>query len=130
MEKKLFISICIEFDLHRSGLTKRIFIYFMDPIVKIGTQGQLRATAALLKFCKDHKHTAFYVAKLQDCLVALEEKDRNKVIEVLGLFKMAGMGSYSDWYPEVICEHEDEEYVETVWWALNANWRQCLSAIE
>lgn len=39
------------------------------------------------------------------------------------------MGSYMDWYPDVICEHEDAEYVETVWWALTLNWKQSLSAI-
>jgi hypothetical protein len=98
--------------------------------MNIGTSGQLRATSALLKFCRDHKHTSFYVEKLQCCLVALRDKDRNSVLEVVNLFKKGGMGSYLDWYPQVICEHEDEEYVETVWWALDANWRQELSTIE
>ncbi|EON11552.1 hypothetical protein C266_21964 [Pandoraea sp. SD6-2] len=97
--------------------------------MKMGTPGQLRATTALLKFCRDHGHTAHFVGKLQDCLVALEEQDSNTVLEILNLFKMAGMGSYLDWYPKVICEHEDEEYVETVWWSLDANWKQSLSTI-
>lgn len=98
--------------------------------MNIGTLGQLRATSALLKFCRDHNHTSFYVTKLECCLVALRENDRNSVLEVLNLFKQGGMGSYLDWYPQVISEHEDEEYVETVWWALNANWREALSTIE
>lgn len=92
--------------------------------MKLGTQGQLRATRALLKFCRDHEHTAFFVGRLQDCLVALEEQDSNTVHEILNLFSRSGMGSYSDWYPKVICEHEDEEYVETVWWSLVANWKR------
>jgi hypothetical protein len=98
--------------------------------MNIGTLAQIRATAALLKFCRDHKHTEFYIGKLQYCLEALKEQDSKQVLDVINLFKMGGMGSYLDWYPEVISEHEDEEYVETVWWALNANWRQALAIIE
>lgn len=96
----------------------------------IGTEGQLRATRALLKFCRDHKHTPFFVEKLEECLVALESENTNSVLEIASLFKRAGMGSYLDWYPEVISGNEDPEYVETVWWALNANWHQSLSSIK
>lgn len=102
----------------------------MGYVATIGTAGQLRATRALLKFCRDHKHTPFFVGKLEECLTALEARDSAKVIEISALFRRAGMGSYQDWYPEVISENEDPEYVETIWWALNANWHQALSVIK
>ena len=95
----------------------------------IGTPGQLRATKALLKFCRDHRHAAFFIERLEACLVALQAKDKDVVLDVLQQFRRAGMGSYMDWYPDVICEHEDAEYVETVWWALTLNWNQSLSKI-
>lgn len=101
----------------------------MMPTSTIGTPGQLRATRALVKFCLDHRHTAFFVERLQTCLVALQNKDKEAVLDVLNLLSRAGMGSFMDWYPDVICEHEDAEYVETVWWALVSNWRQALARI-
>ncbi len=104
--------------------------YFMTSTSTIGTAGQLRATRALLKFCSDHKHTAFFVGKLEECLAAIEERNQEAVSEILALFKGAGMGSYLDWYPDVICEHEEQEYVETVWWSLTANWQKSLSTIK
>ncbi len=102
----------------------------MTSTQPIGTPGQLRATRALLKFCRDHKHTPFFVAKLEECLAALEKKDKATVLNIVALFSRAGMGSYMDWYPEVINESEDDEYVETVWWSLTSNWKAALSSIK
>lgn len=101
----------------------------MGNISTIGTAGQLRATRALMKFCRDHRHNPLFVEKLGDCLAALESKDKERVMNIMELFKHAGSGSYLDWRPEVTADNEDPEYVETVWWALNANWHHALSVI-
>ncbi len=35
---------------------------------------------------------------------------------------LVGNGCFNDWYPPVVFEHEDHEYVATVFGALVSNW--------
>jgi len=91
-----------------------------------GNLSQIRATKALLKFCRDHNHTPFFIAKLEECVCALENKDKDSVFAIVDLLSRAGMGSYLDWYPDVINANEDPEYVESVWWSLDASWKKAI----
>jgi hypothetical protein len=90
-------------------------------------QNALNATRLLQKFCKDHHHSDFFISKLGECATAIEGKDLAKVREINLLCSRGGMGSYLDWYPNVICDHEDADYVTKVWYLIDDNWRKALS---
>lgn len=91
-----------------------------------GNQGALRATKALLKFTRDHGHAPFWVTQLEEALTAVEAEDAGTLKINYELFSRAGMGSYLDWYPTPIEPYENDEYAETIWWALFANWKETL----
>lgn len=88
-----------------------------------GTPGQIKATSALLKFCREHNHTPFWIAQLEKCLAYLEKNEEQNFFQVYQSFKHAGMGCFTDWYPPVLFEHENDDYLETLFWALTAHWR-------
>jgi hypothetical protein len=92
-------------------------------------KAQIKATRALLKFCQEHRHAPFWVQSLSDCLAALEQRDDARIVEVLERFNRSGMGSYLDWYPEVVFPNEDEDYVEVVWFGLNGYWREMMRPV-
>ena len=98
----------------------------MNSSAVASVAGQVRATYALLKFCRDHGHGQFFVGKLEECLEAIKANDRTRVIDIAKLFRRGGMGSFIDWYPSVISPLEEPEYLETIWWALTANWQEAL----
>ena len=87
-----------------------------------GTIGQIKATRALLKFCREHDHAAFWIGQLEKCLHHLERGERDDFFRVYESFKRAGMGCFMDWYPPVVFDNENDEYLETLFWALDAHW--------
>ena len=101
----------------------------MQTLKHIGTPGQIRATEALLKFCRDHGHTSGWIVQLEEVVVALREKDVLRLRQKVELFRRAGMGSFHDWFPPAIAPYETEDYAETVWWALYAHWREALKPV-
>jgi hypothetical protein len=100
-----------------------------DP-VKVGTPGQIKATRALLKFCREHHHAPYWIKSLEECLAALEEKKGEEARNIRERFARAGMGSYLDWYPDVVFPHEDYDYVEAVWHGLDGYWREMMRPFE
>lgn len=92
----------------------------------VGTPGQIKATSALLKFCQEHRHTPFWVQTLGECLDALKRKDRAAVEKACHLLTHGGMGSFLDWFPDVVFPNEDEHYVQAVWEGLNCYWYQMM----
>ena len=102
----------------------------MKSTVKVGTIGQISATKALLKFCREHRHTRYWIESFEACLLALEEKREDDVREIRSRFSKGGMGSYLDWCPEVVFPNEDSEYVEIVWRGLDNYWREFMRPFE
>ena len=87
-----------------------------------GTKGQINATSTLLKFCEEHGHAPNWISKLKELLILLQNGSRDEFLEKYENFKRAGMGSFIDWFPQKIYEHETDEYIETIWWALVGHW--------
>jgi len=96
----------------------------------IGTKGQLRSTRAMIKFCKAHQAPSGWVSKLEQIYQALDEKDLENLKTTYSLFRRGGMGSFLDWYPEPTIGTEDEEYAETMLWALSSYWHETMKPIE
>jgi hypothetical protein len=93
---------------------------------KVVTPGRIKVTRALLTFCRHHHHSQTYVARLEACLDALEKRDLARVSEHVRSLSHAGMGSFMDWVPPVAFEHEDQDYVESVWNALLGHWLESM----
>jgi hypothetical protein len=100
----------------------------MKPM--FGTPGQIKATKTLLKFCREHDHTPFWISQLEKCLKHLEENDQQNFFQAFKPFTHAGMGCFTDWYPPRVFAHEDDEYLETLFWALVDHWRANVSLAE
>lgn len=88
--------------------------------------GNIKATAALLKFCREHDCPPFFVGQLSECLDALHKKDIKRVEELVKMLGHAGMGSFLDWGPSVKFENEDPDYVDQIWNALVGHWLQIM----
>ena len=93
---------------------------------KVVTPGRIKVTKALLTFCRTHDLPPAYVKELELCLVALQEKDIERITKQTNLLSHAGMGSFLDWAPPVKYEHEDAEYVDAVWNALVGHWLEIM----
>ena len=96
----------------------------------IGTPGQKKATRAMIKFCRDHQAPSNWIARLEELHEALDRKNLKELKEMYSIFRGGGMGSFIDWYPEVAHEGEDEDYVETIQWALSSYWHEIMRPIE
>jgi hypothetical protein len=81
---------------------------------------EARITRALLKFCVDHRGDAS-LGPVRDCLQALENGDVHKAIESYDRLHFGSYG-FDDWFPPVVFEHEDGDYVWTVFQSLTAMW--------
>ena len=88
------------------------------------TPGQINATYALLKFCREHNHSGNWIECTSECLTSLETGDEDNVRRCVHLMWHAGMGSFMDWYPEVAHPHEDQRYVDATWNALLGYWME------
>jgi hypothetical protein len=88
--------------------------------------GNIKVTTALLKFCREHDCPPFYVERLSECLVAMNEKNISRIEELARVLGHAGMGSFLDWVPTAKFENEDPEYVDAIWNALVGHWLETM----
>lgn len=89
--------------------------------------GEIKVTSALLKFCRQHGHSPFWIEQLELCLTALKQRDLERTTELVTMLSTAGMCSFLDWFPRVSFEHEDDEYVDAIWNALLGQWLETMS---
>jgi hypothetical protein len=83
---------------------------------------QRRATAALLKFCQDHRYDGPWLSDLRVCLASLQRGDTAAAFRSFHKVPLGGNGCFNDWWPPVVFEHEDQDYVWTVFEALTGHW--------
>lgn len=88
---------------------------------------QLPAARALLKFCVDHKYGSRHLADIRQCIAALEARDMDAAVKAFESVPLGGNGCFNDWYPPAVFEHEDRDYVSTVFEALVSNWSLMMS---
>ncbi len=84
----------------------------------IGLFTMISATRALLKFHHDHQGAEGATKQLQAYLNALEEDDFQAALKLFHAIPLGRMGCIDDWFPPVVYEHENEEYVDAVFRAL------------
>jgi hypothetical protein len=84
----------------------------------------IRMSRALVKFCRDHRNGA--VGHLQGILDALEKDDFKTAS---ARFRSLSTGPYrcDDWFPPVVFEHEDEDYVWSVFESLVERWHRLMT---
>jgi hypothetical protein len=90
-----------------------------------------RATRALLKFCVDHQRgpdTGTGIVAIQECLHALENGDVQAAVKHYRSIHFGPYG-FDDWFPPVVFEHEDGEYVWTVFQGLCGNWARLMELL-
>jgi hypothetical protein len=81
------------------------------------SEDMLRSARALLKFSREHGYSCGGLAPLQSCIAALESGDFSSAIKEFERMPF-GKGSFDDWFPPVVYEHEDGDYVWAVFEAL------------
>ena len=82
----------------------------------------LRETRAILKFCRDHQYPERGLEHIKACEAALESGDFRSAIKHFEALPLGGMGCFNDWFPPVVFEHENDDYVWTVFMALLERW--------
>ncbi len=87
---------------------------------------QKRATRALLKFCGQHGYQNLWLKDIRECLSALEAKNVYSAVEHFQAVPLGGNGCFNDWWPPVVFDHEDEDYVWAVFEALVAEWSRLM----
>ena len=90
---------------------------------------QTRATRAILKSCIDHGHPGqVHLDHIRECLRALELGD---VLGAVKNYRSIHFGPYGfgDWFPPVVCDHEDEGYVLEVFEALCERWHRLMELL-
>jgi hypothetical protein len=88
----------------------------------------IRANTALLKFCRDHNAPESGLVEVQSCLGALQQQDIGLAMRHFRAVPLGGMGSFGDWFPPVVFQHEDPDYVWTVFEALTERWYRLMTS--
>ena len=88
---------------------------------------QRSATYALLKFCQERNRQCKWVRVIQHCFDELERGDVEKAFRHFRKVPLGGMGCFNDWYPPVIFDHEDKDYVHDVFDALCERWSRLMA---
>ena len=83
---------------------------------------QIKATRALIKFCVDHKYNTTWLNDLNACLTSLEQNEMKTAYDIYAKIPLGGNGCFNDWFPNVVFEHENREYVSSVFEALTDRW--------
>ena len=81
---------------------------------------QLRATKALVTFCELHGRED--IGLIRECQSALEDGNIRKAVAAYKQVPLGGNGCFNDWWPPVVFDHEDNDYVWAVFEALVAHW--------
>ena len=90
-----------------------------------------RVTRALLKFCVDHQRDediGIGIGPIQDCLHALENGDVHAAVKHYSRIRFGPYG-FDDWFPPVVFEHEDGDYVWTVFEGLCGGWTRSMEPL-
>jgi hypothetical protein len=88
----------------------------------------LRAGRAVLKFRREHRFPESGLSDLAASVAALESDDFAGAARHFRRIPFGGMGTFNDWWPPVVYEHEDEDYVWTVSEALDERWLRLMTA--
>ena len=95
----------------------------MMEFTAIHVSGQIQATEALLKFCKDHGDgRTVPLGHIRKCLKCLKKEKIEKAYSEFETVPFGGMGCFNDWWPQQLLPHETEQYASTVFEALCVNW--------
>jgi len=98
-----------------------------DSQSAVDLQKLSKATDTLLKFCIDHKmDSGKYIESIKKCLISLQEKDIKTAVDHFLEVPLGGNGCFNDWWPPVVYEHENSEYVYGVFIALTAYWSRLM----
>src|SRR5213075_3218839 len=83
----------------------------------------LQSTKALSKFVREHE--GVQSPFLNDIVTHLEAGDLQKAYK---RFKTAHFGAYgfNDWFPPVVFDHEDADYVQAVFESLTERWARLM----
>ena len=93
------------------------------PYSSVHVISQLRATNALLKFCREHGRSRdMYINSIKLCAESLEAKKIKEAVNCYLEVPLGGNGCFNDWWPPVVYENETGEYVCAVFEALTSNW--------
>ena len=88
----------------------------------VGREDLLRATRALLKFRREHGYPEAGLIHVVACVAALEAEDFRRAVQHFRALPLGGMGTFNDWVPDVVHDHEDVDYVSAVSDALLERW--------
>lgn len=88
----------------------------------VSHDGLLRVTRALLKFCRDHRYPESGLSAIQACEAALSADDFSTAVKHFETVRLGGMGCFNDWFPPIVFEHEDIDYVWVLFDALLERW--------
>ena len=95
------------------------------PLPKQYLPAQLRATSQLVTFINDHNGAA--PEEILLCLSALESDDIDKAVKYAKKVKPFGMGSLTDWVPDIVSEKETDSGVEAELDRLVRSWCDLMS---
>ncbi|MFC1757480.1 hypothetical protein ACFL2H_01765 [Planctomycetota bacterium] len=85
---------------------------------------QLRATKSRVKFCEQHERPN--VGGVRNCMEALERGDMRAAVDAYNSVPLGGNGCFNDWFPPVVYDHEDGDYVWAVSDALTERWSRLM----
>jgi hypothetical protein len=85
---------------------------------------------SLLRFCEEHGYSDAGLADLRTCTKALTVGDRDAALAAFRQIPLGGMGTFGDWLPGRVFEHETDEYAKCIFDALLARWSYLMRALE
>lgn len=95
----------------------------------VGNRALIASTRALLIFCRSHgRAEGLYIDAIGKCLDALKNEDFRNAYAHFREVHFGGMGTFMDWWPDVVYLNEDPEYVDTVFKALCERWHRLMHA--
>jgi hypothetical protein len=74
----------------------------------------LSSSRALMKFCREHRYPEGGLVRLQECIAALEADNFREAANCFRSIPLGGMGCFNDWFPPVIYDHENSDYVTVI----------------
>ena len=90
---------------------------------------QKRAARALVRFCVDHRCDHPALARVKDCLAALEAEEAERAYASFKAIPLGGAGHLSDWKPPPAA-HEDATHADVVFHALVHYWMYAMNLMK
>jgi hypothetical protein len=85
---------------------------------------------SLLRFCEAHRYAEAGLTDLRACVKALGKGDRAGALAAFRRIPLGGMGTFGDWLPTPVYEHETDEDARCVFDALLARWAYLMRALD